>query len=76
MGSLVSLMSSGLTPAMIFSLFGSNQTTTDESEISLSDNGLFLRELDTRVKFQTVSRSENKRPELYRYLKEEIYHNE
>ena len=36
------------------------------------DNGLFLKELDTRVKFQTVSRSENKRPELYRYLKENL----
>ena len=36
------------------------------------DNGLFLKELDTRVKFQTVSRRENKKPELYRYLKENL----
>ena len=36
------------------------------------DNGFFLKELNERVKIQTVSRKQEKSSELYKYFQENL----
>ena len=36
------------------------------------DEGSFSKELNSRIRFQTISKDQNKKPELYRYFKENL----